>query len=93
MDAVFRRLRDNEKVAFLPVPEPDVESAQSAKDYAEKIGWNTSLELDAADGVTHTLPVLHYHEQFDALSRKIVTQRRQPSRNPAQTCSISCSDF
>src|ERR1019366_7648840 len=75
LDAVFRRLWDNEKLAFLPVPEPDAEGdkAPPAKDYAETLGWNISFDLDATDGVAQTLPVLHYHEQLDTLSRKIAS--------------------
>src|SRR5713101_4906816 len=40
IDAVFRRLRDNEKLAFLPVPEPDTKGVEalSAKEYAEELG-------------------------------------------------------
>ena len=75
IDAVFRRLRDNEKVAFLPVPEPDVEGDKgpTAKDQAEALGWNSSFDLEAAAGMAQTLPVLHYHEQLDTLSRKIAS--------------------
>ena len=48
IDTVFRRLRDNEKLAFLPVPEPDIDGVEgpTAKDYAEELGWNTSFDLD-----------------------------------------------
>jgi uncharacterized protein DUF4011 len=76
VDAVFRRLRDNEKLAFLPVPEPDAGEKPAAKDYAEELGWNTSFDLDPANGVEQALqalPVLHYHEQLDTLSRKITS--------------------
>src|ERR1019366_7772196 len=75
IDAVFRRLRDNEKVAFLPVPEPDVEGDKgpTAKDQAEALGWNSSFDLEAAAGMAQTLPVLHYHEQLHTLSRKIAS--------------------
>ena len=73
VDAVFRRLRDNEKLAFLPVPEPDAGEKPPAKDYAEELGWNTSFDLDPANGVEQALPVLHYHEQLDTLSRKITS--------------------
>src|SRR5580692_6315327 len=37
VDAVFRRLRDNGELAFLPVPEPDAGGEKpAAKDYAEE---------------------------------------------------------
>jgi hypothetical protein len=54
VDGVFRRLRDNEKLAFLPVPEPDaeIETTPAAKDYAEQIGWNISADLDVTDAPT-----------------------------------------
>jgi len=75
LDAVFRRLLDNEKLAFLPVPEPEAEDEKTppAKDHAEVLGWNVSFDLDAANGVVQALPVLHYHEQLDTLSRKIAS--------------------
>ena len=77
VDAVFRRLRDNEKLAFKPVPEPDIGEgeAPSAKDYADKLGWNTSFDLDEAanDNDARYLPVLHYQEHLDTLSRKIAS--------------------
>jgi len=74
LDGVFRRLRDNEKLAFMPVPEPDAEGDKpAAKDHADLLGWNVSFDLDAANGVEQALPVLHYHEQLDTLSRKIVS--------------------
>lgn len=45
IDTVFRQLRDMEKLAFMPVPEPDVAGGEAppAKDYAEELGWNTSI--------------------------------------------------
>lgn len=75
LDAVFRRLLDNEKLAFLPVPEPDAEGdkAPPAKDHAEVLGWNIAFDLDANDRVGQSLPVLHYHEQLDTISRKIAS--------------------
>src|SRR5580698_1208648 len=58
LDAVFRRLRDNDKLAFLPVPEPDAEGNKPpAKDHAEVLGWSVSFDLDAANGVEQALPV------------------------------------
>ena len=80
LDAVFARLRDNDKLAFLPVPEPessDEGAETTAKDYAEELGWNTSFDLDTAeDGNAQALPVLHFHEQLDTVSRKIATAAR-----------------
>lgn len=76
IDAVFTRLRDNEKSVFSAVPEPDYESENrpSAKERAEQLGWSTSCDLDfqsTRDESGRYLPVLHYHEELDTLSRKI----------------------
>ncbi len=80
LDSVFARLRDNDKLAFLPVPEPeptDVGDGTTAKDYAEELGWNTCFDLEEAEvGNAQALPVLHYHEQLDTVSRKIATAAR-----------------
>jgi very-short-patch-repair endonuclease len=76
IDIVFGRLRDNEKLAFLPVPEPDIEGIErpAAKDYATELDWNTSFDLDAVkDDNAQSLPVLHYQEQLDTVSRKITS--------------------
>ena len=87
IDAVFRRLLDGEKLPFHPVPEPDLDiddtdeggasHAQSAKpsasDYAATLGWHTAYDLQASDSAGHsdTLPVLHYVEGLETLTRKI----------------------
>lgn len=76
METVFGRLRHNEKLAFLSVPEPEFEGAErpAAKDYAAELDWNTSFDLDAApDDSASSLPVLHYQEQLDTVSRKIAS--------------------
>jgi very-short-patch-repair endonuclease len=76
MDTIFGRLRDNEKLAFLPVPEPELEGPERppAKDYAIELDWNTSFDLDASpEETTQSLPVLHYQEQLDTVSRKIAS--------------------
>jgi very-short-patch-repair endonuclease len=79
IDAVFGRLLDNERLAFLPVPEPEIEGIErpAAKDHAAELGWNTSFDLDAVkDDGPQPLPVLHYQEQLDTVSRKIATAAR-----------------
>src|SRR5277367_5339917 len=50
IDPVFARLRENEKLTFLPVPEPGVRRVDvlPAKDYADELGWNTSFDLSTA---------------------------------------------
>jgi hypothetical protein len=76
IDAVFRQLRDTERLAFLAVPEPEIADGDPppAKAYAEELGWHASFDLvnDDDDGA-QGLPVLLYHEQLDALSRKIAS--------------------
>src|SRR5882724_5519338 len=52
LDSVFGRLRDNEKLSFLPVPEPDIENGEelpAAADYALELDWNTSFYLDSVE--------------------------------------------
>jgi very-short-patch-repair endonuclease len=77
IDPAFARLRDNEKLAFLPVPEPDIERGEEvppAKDCAALLDWNTSFDLDGAtEQPEGLLPVLHYQEQLDTVSRKIAS--------------------
>jgi very-short-patch-repair endonuclease len=77
IDSVFRRLRDNERLSFLPVPAANVDGSEgpTAKDYADDLGWNTSFDLDevADDDNGKSLPVLHYQEKLDTVSRKIAT--------------------
>jgi hypothetical protein len=74
IDAVFRPLRDTERLAFMPVPEPDVPGeVPPAKDFADEFGWNTSFDLSNDQDNAESLPVLLYHEHLDALSRKIAS--------------------
>ena len=70
---MFGRLRENEKLIFLPVPEPGVHRAEafSAKDYADELGLDTSFDLGGGEGRPGLCPVLHYQDQLDTLSRKI----------------------
>ncbi len=76
VDEVFRQLVDNQKLAFLPVPEPDSDEGDrpSATEYAQELGWSTSYDLDESTSEAQTsspLPVLLYPEQLDTLGRKI----------------------
>jgi hypothetical protein len=76
IDEVYLRLRDNERVAFVPVPEPDLDTDDlpNEKDYADELGWSTSFDLDPSSAKADSgrvLPVLHYPERLDTLSRKI----------------------
>src|ERR1051326_5808948 len=77
IDSVFRRLRDNEKLSFPPVPMANVDGGEgpTAKDHADDLGWNTSFDLDDADDDDNakSLPVLLYQEKLDTVSRKIAT--------------------
>src|SRR5579864_2622708 len=75
-DGVFRRLLDNEKIAFVPVPEPETDrdgERPTAKAYAEDLGWNTSFDLDLSAGEDDALRVLLYQDQLDTVGRKIAT--------------------
>ena len=75
IDPAFARLRDGEKLSFVAVPEPGVHfSDLPAKDHAEELGWNTSFDLDdtGREDVAG-LPVLHYQESLDTVSRKIAS--------------------
>ena len=83
IDAVFLRLRDNEKLVFVPVPEPPTTNEfdpPEAQDYAEQLGWYTSYDLQELewddDGALPLLRVLHYPERLDTLSRKIASAAR-----------------
>ena len=83
IDAVFQQLRDNGKLAFLPVPEPGslIDADPPAVDeYADQLGWNTSFDLNESqwDGeeVAESLRVLHYPERLDTMSRKIGSAAR-----------------
>ena len=76
IDVVFRRLLDNEKLALVQVPEPDLVSIPkiSATERANELGWRTSYDLDEPSENnldSRTLPVLHYFPGLEALSRKI----------------------
>jgi len=76
IDSVFLRLRENEKLSFLPVPGADIDSGEgpTAKEYADELGWNTSFDLDdVPDDDVESLPVLHYQQKLDTISRKIAT--------------------
>jgi Protein of unknown function (DUF4011) len=82
INPVFVRLRDNEKLSFSPVPEPDAQAGEkpAAKDYASELGWNISFDLnEAGDGIVEGLPVLHYHESLDIVSRKIASAAKTAS--------------
>lgn len=77
LDAVYKRLIEEDKFHFEPVPEPDedeFEEKPSAADYADELGWRTSYELsnvvepESYDG---SLPVLHYTEKLESLFRRI----------------------
>lgn len=77
LDTVYKRLIEEEKLHFEPVPEPDENEfgeKPSAADYAAELGWKISYELsdvfepESYDG---SLPVLHYVEKLDTLFRRI----------------------
>ena len=76
IDSLFERIRNNEKLSICPVSEPDLNRGEElplAKDYAEKLKWNTSFDLEEneIDDSFQNPRVLHYHEELDIKSRKI----------------------
>jgi len=76
IDAIFARLRDSEKLPFLPVPEPQTpqNELRPPHEYAAVLGWDTSFDLDDVKAEdAQSLPVLHYRESLDTVSRKIAT--------------------
>lgn len=92
LDAVFRRLIEGEKLSFLPVPEPTGELVEfmeeetrktklvkpTAIDFANEIGWEVGYDLDepSEEGEIEGLPVLHYLDGLDTLTRKIGSAAR-----------------
>lgn len=82
LDAIYRDLLEDEKLAFVPVPEPsrehvaEIGEKPSAKDYAEYLGWSTSYDLTKGAAQTKCLPVLYYQEDFETVVRKIGTSAR-----------------
>lgn len=91
-DAVFRKLIDGQKMSFLPVPEPDAEFVEyveddtrksklvkpAPSDYAKEVGWEVGYDLDDIpnDMDVGDLPVLHYLDGLDTLTRKIGSAAR-----------------
>jgi hypothetical protein len=78
LNTVFQHLIEGEKLDFRPVPEPEQDFSEkpAAADYAEQIGWRISQELDEpAEPLDYdgALPVLHYTEHLDTLTRKIAS--------------------
>src|SRR5215467_7907408 len=83
IDSVFTRLSDNERLVFVPVPEPPSTNEfdpPEAPDYAEQLGWNTSFDLhELEEGDESAIPllrVLHYPDRLDTLTRKIGSAAR-----------------
>lgn len=85
LDTVFARLINGEEIPFRPVPEPNLPPVEPdtpedeitkplAADHAESLGWNTSYDLTTPsrhNADTRFLPVLHYVEDLETLTRKI----------------------
>ena len=64
------------KLPFSPVPEPGVliKDGLVPKDHADELGWNTSFDLEETnDSTPDHLPVLHYLDSLDTVSRKIAS--------------------
>ena len=85
LDLVFAQLLDGEELLFRAVPEPlrmpvglgfpETENDKpTAADHAEALGWKTSYDLTVPsehNADSRFLPVLHYIEDLEALTRKI----------------------
>jgi hypothetical protein len=84
LDAVFARLLNGEEIPFRPVSEPKLPPVESsdegeiakplAADHAESLGWYTSYDLTTPsrhNADSRCLPVLHYVEDLETLTRKI----------------------
>ncbi len=86
-NAVFARLMNGEEIPFRHVPDPlsiDEQPAENgeapplqqplAADHAASLGWNTDYDLTAPsrfNAGSPCLPVLHYLEDLETLSRKL----------------------
>lgn len=85
-DVIFARLLDGEEIPFRHVPEPpsppgehsvdvpEEDAKPLAPDHAESLGWKTSFDLTAPsrhNADSRFLPVLHYVEDLETLTRKI----------------------
>jgi very-short-patch-repair endonuclease len=84
MDGAFNRLMDEAKLFVSAVPEAPSHRRSdkpTAAAYAKELGWRTSYDLDedvpvatdaaSAEIYDGNLPVLHYAEHLNTLSRKI----------------------
>jgi hypothetical protein len=82
LERVFNRIMDGGKLSVSAVPEPTVDKKSekpTAAAYAKEVGWRTSYDLDEAattdapaiEEYDGRLPVLHYAEHLNTLSRKI----------------------
>jgi len=76
-EAAFIRMMDGGKLSVAAVPEPPLDKKTekpTALACAKELGWHTSYDLDEVaptDDYDGCLPVLHYAEHLNALSRKI----------------------
>ncbi|MGH9661129.1 MAG: DUF4011 domain-containing protein, partial [Bryobacteraceae bacterium] len=91
-DTIFTRLLNGEEIPFRPVPEPPSSPHESrietpegedakplAPDHAESLGWNTSYDLTTPsrhNADSRFLPLLHYVEDVETLTRKIGSAAR-----------------
>ena len=84
MDGAFNRLMDEDKLFVSAVPEAPSHRRSdkpTAAAYAKELGWRTSYDLDedvpvatdaaSAEIYDGNLPVLHFAEHLNTLSRKI----------------------
>jgi very-short-patch-repair endonuclease len=75
-EAAFIRIMDGGMLSVSAVPEPSDKRPEkpTAAAHAKELGWNTSFDLrdvPPADEYDGRLPVLHYAEHLNTLTRKI----------------------
>lgn len=85
LNSIFEYLAAGDKLAFMPVPDAPMRFEEDGSDgesprkkpqpgeYAKTIGWPASHELDPEweERVPKILPVLHYTQGLETLTRKI----------------------
>ncbi len=93
LESIFQSLMNSAELPFLPVSEPRVlmKDALLPKDHADELGWNTSFYLEEENNsASGCLPVLHYQDTLDSVSRKIASAAKTVIEESEQTCCISC---
>lgn len=86
LDTVYKRLVEEEKLHFEPVPEPEedeYEEKPRAAEYAAELGWRTPYELSDVSkpkSLDGSLPVLHYVKRLDQSVPQDIGRRQNGDR-------------